>query len=50
MIKVIAILFLGDPTEACLGVAAQKAGIDVDKLVLATPRLRELPFDSKRKE
>jgi len=40
---------LGDPTEACLGVAAQKAGIDVDKLLLTIPRLLELPFDSKRK-
>ena len=40
---------LGDPTEACLGVAAQKAGIDVDKQSTITPRLRELPFDSRRK-
>lgn len=40
---------LGDPTEACLGVAAQKAGIDLDELVKAMPRVRELPFDSRRK-
>ena len=40
---------LGDPTEACLGVVAQKAGIDLRQQVEATPRLRELPFDSRRK-
>jgi len=40
---------LGDPTEACLGVAALKAGIDVHKQVELTPRLRELPFESRRK-
>jgi Ca2+-transporting ATPase len=40
---------LGDPTEACLGVVAQKAGIDVEKQFILTPRLRELPFDSRRK-
>ena len=40
---------LGDPTEACLGVAAQKAGIDMKAQADATPRLRELPFDSRRK-
>jgi len=40
---------LGDPTEACLGVVAQKAGIDLKKQVEATPRLRELPFESRRK-
>jgi len=40
---------LGDPTEACLGVAAQKAGIDVEQQVTETPRIRELPFDSRRK-
>ena len=40
---------LGDPTEACLGVAAQKAGIDLEKQSTLTPRLRELPFDSRRK-
>ena len=40
---------LGDPTEACLGVVAQKAGIDMDKQATLTPRIRELPFDSRRK-
>ncbi|MEA5026749.1 MAG: cation-transporting P-type ATPase [Erysipelotrichaceae bacterium] len=40
---------LGDPTEACLGVAAKKAGIDPDQQAAVTPRLRELPFDSRRK-
>lgn len=40
---------LGDPTEACLGVAAQKAGIDMQHQAATTPRLRELPFDSRRK-
>jgi magnesium-transporting ATPase (P-type) len=40
---------LGDPTEACLIVAAQKAGIDVDAQSNIIPRLRELPFDSRRK-
>lgn len=40
---------LGDPTEACLGVVAQKAGIDLKRQLEETPRLRELPFDSRRK-
>lgn len=40
---------LGDPTEACLGVVAQKAGIDMQKQQERTPRLRELPFESRRK-
>lgn len=40
---------LGDPTEACLGVVAEKAGIDVKKQMELTPRLRELPFESRRK-
>jgi len=40
---------LGDPTEACLGVVAQKAGIDIELQISLTPRLRELPFDSRRK-
>jgi magnesium-transporting ATPase (P-type) len=40
---------LGDPTEACLGVVAQKAGIYIDEQSALTPRLRELPFDSRRK-
>lgn len=40
---------LGDPTEACLGVVAQKSGIDLNKYLESTPRIRELPFDSRRK-
>ncbi|MDU6262988.1 MAG: cation-transporting P-type ATPase [Anaerocolumna aminovalerica] len=40
---------LGDPTEACLGVAAEKAGIDIHRQMEETPRLRELPFESRRK-
>ena len=40
---------LGDPTEACLGVAAQKAGLDLCEISRNYPRLRELPFDSCRK-
>ncbi len=40
---------LGDPTEAALLVAAQKAGIDLEAVEVAQPRLRELPFESRRK-
>ncbi|MEI6579692.1 MAG: cation-transporting P-type ATPase, partial [Eubacteriales bacterium] len=40
---------LGDPTEACLGVVAQKGGVDIEAQTLLTPRIRELPFDSRRK-
>ncbi|WP_166083307.1 cation-translocating P-type ATPase [Erysipelothrix anatis] len=40
---------LGDPTEACLGVVAQKGGINLDSLTTEALRLRELPFDSTRK-
>jgi len=40
---------LGDPTEACLGVVARKAGIDLEAQALKIPRIRELPFDSRRK-
>ena len=40
---------LGDPTEACLEVVAHKAGIHVDEQSAVTPRIRELPFDSRRK-
>lgn len=40
---------LGDPTEACLSVAAQKAGIQPTEQASLTPRIRELPFDSRRK-
>ncbi len=40
---------LGDPTEACLGVAAAKAGIDMAQMNQFYPRVMELPFDSVRK-
>lgn len=40
---------LGDPTEACLGVAARKGGIDVEELNQTFARIMELPFDSCRK-
>ena len=40
---------LGDPTEAALRVAAQKGGIDLEAEARRTPRIRELPFDSRRK-
>ena len=40
---------LGDPTEACLGVSACKAGIDVESTSRQMPRIRELPFESRRK-
>jgi magnesium-transporting ATPase (P-type) len=40
---------LGDPTEAALKVAARKGGIDLDAEEEAGPRLREFPFDSRRK-
>ena len=40
---------LGDPTEACLLVSAQKAGMDPAEQEHAWPRVRELPFESRRK-
>jgi len=40
---------LGDPTEAALQVAAQKGGLDLLEEAQRYPRLRELPFDSRRK-
>ncbi len=40
---------LGDPTEACLGVAAQKGGMSLEDLNRDYPRIMELPFDSRRK-
>lgn len=40
---------LGDPTEACLSVAAEKAGIDIKTIEQEALRVRELPFDSTRK-
>jgi P-type Ca2+ transporter type 2C len=40
---------LGDPTEAALRVVARKGGIDLEAEAQELPRLRELPFDSRRK-
>lgn len=40
---------LGDPTEAALLVAARKGGLDLDVAAQQMPRIRELPFDSRRK-
>jgi magnesium-transporting ATPase (P-type) len=40
---------LGDPTEAALLVAAAKGGLDLSDEARYAPRLRELPFDSRRK-
>ncbi len=40
---------LGDPTEAALRVAASKGGVDLEAETQRMPRLRELPFDSRRK-
>ncbi len=38
---------LGDPTEAALLVAAEKAGVDRAALARDHPRLREKPFDAR---
>ncbi len=40
---------IGDPTEGALRVLAQKARLDLDIEERKTPRLRELPFESRRK-
>lgn len=40
---------LGDPTEAALRVVASKAGLDLEAEAQEMPRLRELPFESRRK-
>lgn len=40
---------LGDPTEAALLVAAQKGGLRLEQISRQLPRLRELPFESRRK-
>ena len=40
---------LGDPTEAALKVVAQKGGVDLEAETQRAPRIRELPFDSRRK-
>jgi magnesium-transporting ATPase (P-type) len=40
---------LGDPTEAALTVAARKGGVEPEAALARHPRLREIPFDSRRK-
>ncbi|MBF2001155.1 MAG: cation-transporting P-type ATPase [Synechococcales cyanobacterium M58_A2018_015] len=40
---------IGDPTEAALLVAAIKGGLNLEELHQQSPRLRELPFDSRRR-
>ena len=40
---------LGDPTEAAMKVAVLKAGIDPEEEAGRLPRLRDIPFDSRRK-
>lgn len=40
---------LGDPTEAALRVVAMKGNLDLEAEAHLRPRLRELPFDSRRK-
>jgi P-type Ca2+ transporter type 2C len=40
---------LGDPTEGALQVLAGKVGVDIDPALHRHPRVRELPFDSRRK-
>jgi Ca2+-transporting ATPase len=40
---------LGDPTEAALKVAAAKGEVDIEAELQLTPRVRELPFESRRK-
>ncbi len=40
---------LGDPTEAALLIAAAKGGLDREVEIRESPRLREIPFDSRRK-
>jgi potassium/sodium efflux P-type ATPase len=40
---------LGDPTEAALIVTAQKAGLNLGVEESRTPRIREIPFESRRK-
>jgi P-type Ca2+ transporter type 2C len=42
-------IVLGDPTEAALGVAAEKAGLEHAALIRDFPRVAERPFDSDRK-
>ncbi len=39
---------IGDPTEAALLVAAAKAELNLENLQKQLPRIREIPFDSRR--
>lgn len=40
---------IGDPTEAALIVVAAKAGLNLEQLQRQSPRVREIPFDSRRR-
>ncbi len=40
---------LGDPTEGCLLISAEKAGLKREELEAAEPRIDEIVFDSTRK-
>ena len=40
---------IGDPTEGCLLVAAQKADFDLQTELIERPKIYELPFESVRK-
>jgi len=40
---------VGDPTEGCLLVAAQKVGFDLTDELIQRPKIYELPFESVRK-
>lgn len=40
---------MGDPTEGCLIVSAEKGGLDPEAEAKAYPRVDEIPFDSERK-
>ena len=40
---------LGDPTEAALLVVAAKGGVDLSAELQRIPRMREIPFESRRK-
>lgn len=40
---------IGDPTEGCLVVVAQKGGFDFTSDLMTRPKIYELPFDSVRK-
>ena len=40
---------LGDPTEAAMKVVAVKGGVDLEAETARSPRIREIPFDSRRK-